>query len=265
MNKTLYMNGLKHSWKLLVIFAAVLTMYYTIIVTMFDPQLGSALLELEKAMPELLAIVGMRTTDTTLIAFMASYLYGFIALVFPMVYAIIMANSLVAKRVDSGSMAYLLAAPVPRFKVAFTQMKVLCTGIFLLIAYATAIGLASAEISFPGELDVGKFIWLNVGALALHILISGICFLASCVFNDTKYSVAFGAGIPALCFIVHMMGNAGGAIEGAKYFTFFTLFNPQGIIAGEAFSYSGIVILAVCGLALYALGILVFTRKDVPV
>ncbi len=41
-NVALYKRGMQGSWKMLVIFAAVLTMYFTIIVTMFDPELGSA-------------------------------------------------------------------------------------------------------------------------------------------------------------------------------------------------------------------------------
>ena len=45
-----------------------------------------------------------------LLGFMISYLYGFILLVFPMVFCILRANGLVAKYVDRGSMACLLAA-----------------------------------------------------------------------------------------------------------------------------------------------------------
>lgn len=80
------------------------------------------LADLEKAMPQLMNMVGMSGTETTLV--------GFIMLIFPMVFAIIMGNSLVAKRVDSGSMAYLLSAPVSRAKIVFTQIKVLGTGVF---------------------------------------------------------------------------------------------------------------------------------------
>ena len=48
-NWTLYKRGIRGSWKMLLIFAAVLTMYFTIIISMFDPALGSALNEFAKA------------------------------------------------------------------------------------------------------------------------------------------------------------------------------------------------------------------------
>lgn len=265
MNWTLYRQGLKSSWKPFVIFAAVLTMYFAIIVTMFDPEMGSALKELEKVMPELLSIVGMTTTDSTLVGFLASYLYGFIMLVFPMVYAIIAANTLVAKQVDSGGMAYLLAAPVSRFKIVFTQMKVMATGSLLLVAYAGLVGLVTSSLYFPDALDIPKFLLVNLGALALHLFISGICFFFSCLCNDARYSLAFGAGIPALSYIIQMAANAGEAMENAKYATFFTLFDPHAIVAGESGAYAGIAILAVGGLALYAAACIVFVKKDIPV
>lgn len=265
MNWTLFKSGMKSSAKPILIFAAVLTMYFTVLITMFDPSLGSALLELEKAMPQLMAMVGMSSADTTLVGFMGSYLYGFIVPIMPMVYAIIMANSLVAKKVDSGSMVYLLAAPVSRRKIVFTQMTVLITGVFLLIAYSAGVGIASCEIFFPSELDISKFLILNLGALALHLLISGICFFFSCLFNDTKYSLAFGAGIPAFAYIIQMMANVGGKLENAKYATFFSFFHPNDLINGKASAYWGLGILAIGGLALYGSGCVIFAKKDIPV
>lgn len=50
-NKALYVTEMKNSWKLLLIFCLILTMYTTIMLTMFDPSLGSALDEFAKMMP----------------------------------------------------------------------------------------------------------------------------------------------------------------------------------------------------------------------
>lgn len=265
MNITLYKRGLKGSWKLFVVFAAVLTMYFSIIITMFDPELGSALVEFEKLMPELMAMVGMTQTGTTLAGFMASYLYGFIMLVFPMVFSIFTANNLVVRQVDQGYMAYLLAAPVPRGKIVFTQIKVLLTGLVLLVGYAALVGIAASEWLFPGELDIPLFLLLNLGALALQCFIAGICFFFSCLFNDTKYSIALGAGIPALAFIIQMMANAGEEMANMKYATFFTLFAPQQIVAQETWPLWGMGALAAGALLLFIFSARVFIKKDIPV
>ena len=264
-NWTLYKRGIQGIWKMLLIFAAVITMYFTVIISMFDPALGSALDEFAKAMPELMAIVGMNPVSAELISFLEAYLYGFIMLVFPMLFCILSANKLIARHVDRGSMTYLLAAPVKREEVAFTQMKVMVTGIIALVFYATLIGIVNCEISFPGELDIGKFILLNIGVLCLQLFIGGICFLCSCIFNDSKYAVGVGAGIPVLGFIIQMMANAGKELEKAKYATFFTLFDSDGIIAGELGAIWGILALLAGAIVLFSIAIVIFSKKDLHI
>lgn len=264
-NLTLYRREMKNSIKILVIFAAIMTMYVAIIISLYDPEMMAVLDSFAAAMPEIMAAVGMTAGAASLLGFMISYLYGFILLVFPMVFCILRGNGLIAKYVDRGSMASLVAAPVKRRTIAATQMLVLLTGTFLLIAYTTVLELAVAQGSFPDELVVSELLKLNAGLLCLHLSIGSICFLASCLFSDTKYSVGFGAGIPALMYVLQMLANTGEKAEGARYFTLFTLFDPKGIVAGEAGAMTGILILLLTAVVLYAAGIVIFTKKDLHI
>lgn len=264
-NGTLYRREMKGSLKLLLLFAAIITMYVSIIISMYDPEMMATLDSFSQAMPELMAAVGMTPGASTLLGFMISYLYGFILLVFPMVYAILRGNGLIAKYVDRGSMVALVAAPVKRRTVAFTQMLVLVSGIFLLAAYATCLEYTIAEISFPGELELQDLLAINGGLLSLQLALGGICFLASCIFSDTKYSLGLGAGLPALMFILQMLANAGEKAEAAKYFTVFTLYDPSGILERSETALPGIGILALLALVLYLTGIFVFTKKDLHI
>jgi ABC-2 type transport system permease protein len=264
-NFTLYKQGVKGSWKMLLIFAAVLTLYVSMIISMFDPEKMALLDEYVKIMPEFMAAVGMTAGATTLLGFMSSYLYGFILIVFPMVFAILYGNKLIAKYVDRGSITYLLAAPVKRRAVAFTQIIVLVTGIFVLVLYVTLLELAVSKASFSEELYIWKLLLLNLGLLCLHLFIGGICFFCSCLFSDAKYSVGFGAGIPALAYIIQMLSNTGEQVENAKYATFFTLFSPEGIIAGETGAIAGMIVLFIGAILLFSAAIAVFSKKDLHI
>ncbi len=264
-NMALYKHEMKGSVKLLIIFSAIITMYVSIIINMYDPQMMKTLDSFAEIMPELMASVGMKANVANLLGFMVSYLYGFILLIFPMLFGILRGNALIAKYVDKGAMASLIAAPVKRRTIAFTQMEVLVSGILLLILYSTIVELICAGSGFPGELDVTALFILNGGLLCLHLFIGGICFLSSCIFSDTKYSVAFGAGIPAFMYVLQMLANVGGNAEKAKYFTFFTLFNPDHIIVGESSAIAGTLMLFAGAVVLYALGIMVFERKDLHI
>lgn len=264
-NWTLYKREMKGSIKLLVIFAAVITLYVSIIISMYDPEMMKTLDNFIEVMPEMMAAVGMSAGATSLIGFMVSYLYGFILLIFPMIFCILRGNGLIAKYVDRGSMVSLLAAPVKRCTVAFTQMIVLVSGIFILIVYSTALEFVCAEHFFSGELELEKLLFLNLGLLCLHLFIGSICFLASCIFSDTKYSIGFGVGIPVLMYVLQMLANVGGSAEKAKYFTFFTLFSPDGIIARESDAIMGMIVLLLGGVVLFILGIIVFNKKDLHI
>jgi ABC-2 type transport system permease protein len=262
---TLYKREIKGSIKLLVILGAVMTLYVSMIISMFDPKMMDSLQEMMDMMPNLMAAVGMKAGTTTLIGFMSSYLYGFILLVFPMVFCILRGNALIAKYVDRGSMVSLVAAPVKRTAVALTQMAVIASGVFILLVYTTTLEIICAESSFPGELDYGQLLVLNVGLLCLQLFIASICYFASCLFNDTKYSVGFGAGVPALMYILQMLANTGGSAEEFKYATFFTLFNPDELIAGETSAIVGAAVLFVGAIILFTAGTAVFSKKDLHI
>jgi ABC-2 type transport system permease protein len=256
---------MKKSILTLVIFAGVLSIYIPMIVQMFDPQMAEILNQFSEMMPGVMAAVGMSGTATTLTGFMASYLYGMLLLMLPMVLVILRAHGLIGKYVDRGSMMTLVAAPVKRRTVAFTQMKTLASVTLLLIVYITVLEIICAEATFPGEIEIGSFLLLNVGLFCVQLFIGGICFLASCIFNDAKYSVGVGAGIPTLMYIIQMLANMGGSAENAKYATFFTLFNPDGLVAGEAEAIWGIVALFIGACLLFIAAITVFSKKDLHI
>jgi Protein of unknown function (DUF990). len=264
-NMPLFITGIKSAWKMLLILCAVLGMYIAIIVAMFDPDIGQALIDLAKAMPELMAMFGMETAETTLIGFIAGYLYGFLMTLMPMIFTIVVSNQMIAHYIDRGSMAYLLAAPVKRNNIVFTQICVLLSGITIMMLFSTVLGLVCCEITFSGELDIPAYLIMNLGAWVLQLFVGGICFVSSCIFNDEKYSLAVGAGIPILAFLFQMVRNFGTEFENLKYFTFFSLYVPKDIAVGNSDTYWGIIVLAVGAVILFTLSIIIFNKKDVPV
>lgn len=89
--------------------------------------------------------------------------------------------------------------------------------------------------------------------------------MCSCIFNDSKYAVGLGAGIPALGFIIQMMANAGKELENAKYATFFTLFDSDGIVTGEPGAIWGMFSLFAGAIILFSTAIVIFSKKDLHI
>lgn len=262
---TLYCYGIKRNYRTWLMIAAVLTMYISLITIMFDPKMSILLQQLTDAMPELMSSLGMGNDISTLIGFMANYLYGFLMIIFPLVLTILLSNQLIAKYVDNSSMTYLLASPNTRSSIIRTQIAVLLTMLVSLLVYVTVLGIVCSQIFFPGELDISGFLQINLGLCALHLAMSSICFLFSCLTNETKYSLSASVGITVFFYLLQMLANTGDKFSFFKYFTLFSMFDPIGIISGDSLHYIFIAVLIVIAVALFVISNLIFKRKDLPI
>ena len=184
MNRALFAKELRANLFVSLIIAAVLAMYIGVIVSMYDPELGESLDAMMQSMPEMFAAFGMSVQATTLIDFMLNYLYGFLLTIFILVLILIVANKLMVRYLDRSAMAYLLATPNSRTRIALTMVGVMVTILVALMAVVTALEVGFAEALFPGELDMQALMQVNAGLLALWLAMAGLCFLSACLFSN---------------------------------------------------------------------------------
>ena len=247
-----------------VIVFLLITMYTTVIIYMYNPELADILNDYQEAMPQMMSAVGMTGIASNLIEWIQIYLYGFIMRLFPLIFIVVMVNKLVMGYIDRGAMACLLATPNSRKKIICTQIISMILYLIFCMVCVTAVGILSSEAMFPGELDISKYIALNVGTLMLWVAQAGIAFFFACLFSDSKYYYIFGGGIPVLFFFLQMLANMGGDLEFLKYFTIESLLKTEELTAGksEAFLFCGI--LGLLGLLLCTAGGIHFTKRDLP-
>ena len=178
-----------------------------------------------------------------------------------MIYTIIVCNRSIASHVDKGSMAYLLSTPNTRGKIAETQALFIIVSTTIMIGIVTLVGLVLSNTAFPGKLDVKAFLLINLGSLLLYYAVTGIGFFASCLFNDTKYSLMVGAGLPVAFLVIQMISDVGEKTRFLKNFTLFTLFDPDKIIAGEDFILQFLA-LTFISIVMYGLGFYTFNKRN---
>lgn len=260
---TLFKKDIKSNYKIILLFFAILTLYSVSIIYMYDPKTTNAFEEMAKSMPELMKALGMDSVGTNLTEYIANYLYGLIILMFPIICIIILGNKLIASYVDKGSMAYLLATPNKRAKIALTQAVFMWIASAALLIYTSVLIIFFCNTLHGGDLDVKTFIIINVVLYFLQVAVSGICFFASCISNDTKFYFTIGAGVPVLFYLLQALANMGDNLENLKYFTLFTLFNTSDIIAGESIIMP-IVIFLFVAIVFYGFGIYIFSKRDLP-
>jgi ABC-2 type transport system permease protein len=200
---------------------------------------------------------------STLIKFISNQYFGMFALIFSMIYLIIVGNRLIAGQVDKGNMAYNLSTPVTRTQVTRTYALFLAGSLALMFALIAGVGVGVAAITQPGVLDNAAFLRLTLGEYLLQLAISGIVFCASCIFNRSSRSLSFGAGLPILFFATNLLAGISKDLDFLKYFSLITLFDTDSLINGEGYAIK-LIVLAVMAIALYIIGIKVFKEKDLP-
>lgn len=264
MSYPLFIATFKKNWTLLLIFFGVLTMYLTVMTSMYNPDSMEALTSMLKLLPEdLMRAMGFSGLVTDLTGYLASWLYGLLMFGFPMVYCIILGNRLVARQVESGSFAYLLSTPNSRGKIILTQGIYALLSVAVLFAALFGVGVLVCEAMFPGRLDQKAFFNLNVTTMLVNMTVMMISFFFSCLFNDAKLSVGFGAGLPIAFLLMNMLGGASKEAEVLKSFSIYGLYDPVKLVKGADLGGINLLYCAVI-LALLAAGVVIFRKKRLP-
>jgi ABC-2 type transport system permease protein len=213
--------------------------------------------------PAMLQMVGSQINNMSLNGMLATQFFQMLAVLFPMIYVIIVGNKLIADRVDRGDMAYILSTPTRRNQVTFTQALYLFGSLIVMFGLFAGAGLVAAAIFQPGVLVIKSFLVLDLGAFLLAFATSGITFASSCIYNLSKNSLALGAGLPLTFFVCNLLAMMGDNLKVFKYFTLQTLYDTNKILAGSGYARQ-LAILAIIGAGLYAIGMIVFREKDLP-
>lgn len=265
MSMPLFIATLKKNWVLLFVFFAVLIMYTASMIIMYDPNDTEKLMSIYEMLPaEIMTAFGFSSAINSFTSYLASWLYGLLMIAFPMVYSIILGNRLVAKSVDSGSMACLLATPNSRVKIVVTKAVYAVSTIALLQMALFAATALMSEAMLPGALDTNAFFRLNLTYMLVNMAVMSIAFFFSCLFNDAKYSLGFGAGIPIVFLLINMLGGASSATESLKKLSIFGWYDPVELVNGAGTlgvnsAYLGMTTV------LFIAGIVIFQRKRLPI
>lgn len=257
-NSRLFAHLAKTNFKTFFIITTALSVLIGIIMGVFTPETMNEIAQANENAP-----VNPLGDISTLIAFVANQYFGNFALIFGMIYCVIMGNKLIASQVDKGSMAYHLSTPITRTQYTFTSFVYLTSSLTAMFALVFLVGVGIAELVQPGELPVGTFLILTLGSLLLNFAIGAITFFASCLFNRSSQSLALGGGLTVFFFAANILAGLSNTLEILENATIVTLFDSAAIISGEGYGIQLFILIGIA-LTLYILGITAFNKKDLP-
>jgi len=146
-SKPIFKQTLKSNYILWLIFTAILCVFSAVIIITYDPSIMSSMMDMVEEMG-MADMMGDRMSGmTSLLGTLGNSFYSMLAVILPLIFIIITANSLVASQVDRGSMAYLLSTPTKRSTVVRTQGIYLITSILCMFLVVTIVGLTTVQIT----------------------------------------------------------------------------------------------------------------------
>ena len=263
MIKDLFIHNIKENKVLVIAFTMFVMIYVATSVGMYDPNSNEAMEAMMQLLPEsMVNMFGFGDLTGSMVRYLSNYLYGFIMLMIPMIYTVMVGTKLVSKHVDRGSMIYLVTMPYTRKKIALTQAVFYILSFTVILLVNVLVLIIMSVTMFPGLLDIGLFLMINFVTLSVHLFLSSIAFLVSVLVGDSTRSLGISGGILFTFVILHMVSGLGESTEFLKYLTPFSLVNVDYILEGSGNGLlSGFIMLTLTGLIYYG-AIQLFDRKS---
>lgn len=173
-------------------------------------------------------------------------------------------------------MVYILATETKRETITFTQIIFLVTSTALLYVVQTIAAVTIFFISPPtgSVVTIGSLLLFNLGSFFVTMVLGGIIYLASCIFNRSKNAMALGGGFAVLTLVFTILGLFGSDMSPAMMrmdalnlfnsFSLVTLFDINMVVDGNLNYLWKFGILIVVTVASFIVGMKVFAKKDLP-
>ncbi|EMJ6441116.1 MULTISPECIES: ABC transporter permease subunit [Bacillus] len=267
MNKQLFLASLKETQKSILSYASGAALYLWLLIWIF-PSMVSAkgLNELIGAMPDSVKkIVGMESPIQNVMDFLAGEYYSLLFIIILTIFCVTVATHLIARHVDKGAMAYLLATPVSRVRIAITQAAILIVGLLIIVAVTYVAGIVGAEWFLEdNNLNKELFLKINVVGGLIFLVVSAYSFFFSCICNDERKALSYSASLTILFFVLDMVGKLSDKLEWMKNLSLFTLFRPKEIAEGSYNIWPVSISLTAVALCIFIVAIVVFRKRDLP-
>ncbi|MFA7075055.1 MAG: hypothetical protein WC152_00095 [Candidatus Izemoplasmatales bacterium] len=266
MNKHLLIYNLKSNIMMFLSFLSITLMYSILATAMFNPETSELLQQFVDVLPQtVVQMMGFTDFGSELTGYLATYLYGFVFFIFPMIFIVMLGNKLIAKQVDDSSMAYLLTTPNSRVKIATTQAFTLFINLFFLIAINVIIIIIISEIAFKGHLMIGNFIGLNFVLFAVLTTVSALVYLISILNSDYGKAIGLSSAFVGYLFIMNMITKLGNKLNILRFSTFLSLVDTDKIFSSTSYTLLTGSITLVVGILIYCLSILIFNKKSLTI
>jgi ABC-2 type transport system permease protein len=185
------------------------------------------------------------------------------------VWGVTRGSDIVAGPLERGTMEMVLAAPVRRTAVYVTHAAATILGAALLCGVLLAgLWTAIAWGPWSDAVTAGRFIPAIGNTFGLMVCMAGVAGLVSAAGSHRSRTIGVMCGFYVISLLAKLVGRMSDRLEWVGWLSVFGAYEPQRLVTGTADSwwllarYDGLLLGV--GLAAYAIGAVVFSRRDLP-
>jgi len=185
------------------------------------------------------------------------------------VWGITRGSDAVSGQLERGTMEMVLAAPVRRVAVFVTQAlattvaaALLCAVLFVAVWTAIAFG------PWAGKVDPLRFLPAVANVFGLMVCVAGISAGVSAADSYRWRTVGILCGFYVFSILAKLVGRLSSPLWWVGYVSFLNAYEPQRLVGDAAESWRRLAeydaVLIGVGLVAYAIGAVLFARRDLP-
>lgn len=170
----------------------------------------------------------------------------------------------VVKARENGTLEFILAHPVERWKYALTSFLSFSMALagLCIIAVVTIIvvsPLFGAGVSLAGQLKVLALLWLMLLSLG------SICLFASTALNSPGQVYAVGITVLTASYLINYLAHTWSFMRIVDYAFLYHYYDPYGTLTAPGFPWSSLIYYGLVSIAFATLSMLVLRRRDIAI
>jgi ABC-2 type transport system permease protein len=185
------------------------------------------------------------------------------------VWCITRGSDAVSGPLERGTMEMVLAAPVRRSAVFVTQALATTAAAAVLCGVLLASVWSVVTLGpWAGKVEPERFVPAVVNVFGLMVCMAGLTACVSAADSHRWRTIGIMCGFYVTAILTKLVGRLSGVLGWVGYLSVFNAYEPQRLVGGDAEAWQLLLrydaILLGIGLAAYALGTWIFSRRDLP-
>ena len=198
---------------------------------------------------------------TSPVGYFTTELFSFMVPLLLLIFGIGYGANAIAGDEEKGTLGFLLANPVPRWRVVADKFGVLVVSMMLLGLFFWA-GLTITASTMNIDINILKLGETTLGSVLLALVFASLSFMAGCIKGSKGVSMGVASGIGVLTYLLNTLGGMVSWLKGYRVLSpFYHYMEPNTLQNG----LSPVHILVLAGLVVifFVISIPAFTRRDI--